>query len=121
LHERVDARPVRQLTALKAADLGLVLDRIGGREPELLGAPALGLPLRGWQRGFHLLRLVARHRGVIGERPLVLAVVRGVALVERHGPSFAANARLTTRRRAHARRAAKLRSTALRTEPVTQR
>ena len=84
LQECGDARPA-ELAALKAADLRLVVDRVGARQPVLLGAPALRVPLRGGQRRLEILGLVAGEPGVVGERALVLAVVRGVALVERHG------------------------------------
>jgi hypothetical protein len=38
LEERVDAGPVRQLAALEATDLGLVLNRVDTLETELLSA-----------------------------------------------------------------------------------
>ena len=84
LQERVDAGPVRQPTALEAADRGLVLDRIDALEAELLAAPDLLFPLRGRKRGFVLERFHTLQPGEIRQGALVLAVVGSVSVIKSH-------------------------------------
>jgi hypothetical protein len=75
---------VRQLTALEAADLGLVLDRIDALEAKLFAAPDLLFPLGGGKRGFFLERLHALQPSEVRQGALMLAMIGSVSVIKSH-------------------------------------
>ena len=84
LEERIDAGPMRQLSALEATDLGLVLDGVHALEAELLSAADLLLPLPErdlffFSQGSHSLQFLE-----IGESAGVFAMAWCVGFVEGH-------------------------------------
>jgi len=82
--KRIDARPVRQLAALKATDLALVLNGVNTFEPELLPAADFFFPLRRGKRRLFLQCLHALQALEVGQCAIVFAMFGCVPVIESH-------------------------------------
>src|SRR5690606_38282050 len=85
LEKGIDARPMRQLTSLKTADLALVLDGVRRLETELFGALTFPFPLSGGNHRFGVLGFVPGKPADIRELARVPTVIWCVPIVKDHG------------------------------------